>query len=275
YLNANSNQVQATVISGPDQNSAQIRITANQQGTAGNGIPFSWSESSVFPGQFPPAYNLSPGSGSLAGGIDPTTIYDKGTVTLTTSNGATATACYGRSADCEPPPSGCATGDSTPAQLACVLAFRLNASSAVTATAIGAPIRVTDRTAGESGNGVTVASNPQSTQTQFTFSPPSFCEPDPPGCNTTLAGGLNAGDLSNSPYVTTYQYDALGNLRCVHQKGTDTAADIACTGTTPPAVPAAWRQRFFTYDSLSPLMTATNPESSKVTYNYDADGELL
>ena len=31
----------------------------------------------------------------------------------------------------------------------------------------------------------------------------------------------------------------------------------------------------FTYDSLSRLLTATNPESGTITYLYDNDGELL
>jgi YD repeat-containing protein len=33
--------------------------------------------------------------------------------------------------------------------------------------------------------------------------------------------------------------------------------------------------RRFTYDSLSRLLTAHNPESGTITYNYDADGNLL
>src|SRR6185437_16216740 len=36
-----------------------------------------------------------------------------------------------------------------------------------------------------------------------------------------------------------------------------------------------WRTRTFTYDSLSRLLTANNPESGTITYSYDADGNLL
>jgi RHS repeat-associated protein len=36
-----------------------------------------------------------------------------------------------------------------------------------------------------------------------------------------------------------------------------------------------WRTRLFTYDSLSRLRTAFNPESGSIAYAYDADGNLL
>jgi YD repeat-containing protein len=34
------------------------------------------------------------------------------------------------------------------------------------------------------------------------------------------------------------------------------------------------RVRTFTYNSLSQLLTAQNPESGKITYTYDDDGNL-
>ncbi|PYU20278.1 MAG: hypothetical protein DMG32_22715, partial [Acidobacteria bacterium] len=71
---------------------------------------------------------------------------------------------------------------------------------------------------------------------------------------------------------TDYQYDVLNNLLCVHQRGTDATADKACTDGT---VPATWRPRKFTYNSLSQLLTATNPESGTITYTYDSDGNVL
>jgi RHS repeat-associated protein len=55
-------------------------------------------------------------------------------------------------------------------------------------------------------------------------------------------------------YVTNYSYDALGNLRLVKQ-GSQT--------------------RTFAYDSLSRLMSATNPESGTVTYAYDPNGNPI
>ncbi len=70
--------------------------------------------------------------------------------------------------------------------------------------------------------------------------------------------------------VTNYFYDALNNLLCVHQKGIDSSQDTGCSAT----VPAAWRPRNFTYDSLSRLLAASNPESGTTQYSYDNNGNL-
>ena len=63
-------------------------------------------------------------------------------------------------------------------------------------------------------------------------------------------------------YETDYQYDGLGNLLRDDQKGDS------------PGNSAAWRTRLFTYDSLSRLLTATNPESGFISYSYDANGNV-
>ena len=63
---------------------------------------------------------------------------------------------------------------------------------------------------------------------------------------TEAPGSLN--------YETYYSYDALGNLRLVTQ-GSQT--------------------RTFVYDSLSRLISATNPESGTVTYVYDLNSNLI
>jgi YD repeat-containing protein len=76
----------------------------------------------------------------------------------------------------------------------------------------------------------------------------------------------------NLVHVTRYHYDPLDNLLCVHQKSTDPTADKECSD---PTVPATWRPRVFTYNSLSQLLTATNPESGTISYAYDNDGNLL
>jgi YD repeat-containing protein len=250
-IQADASRVVNASISSSAQN--VVVLTALGAGAAGNSIAVSTGSTLDF--------TTSPASGNLAGGLDfypGVTVYDKGTVSLTVG-GFTAQACYGRSADCVAPPAGCAMGDSTSAQVACVLASGLNASgSPVSASSSGSSITLTYQTAGAAGNGVSLTSSSQSTQTQWAFSPPSFSS-----AGTTLANGLNAGDVSNNPLVTLYQYDALGNLLRVDQKG------------TAPNDSTQWRTRTFTYDSFSRLLAATNPESGTITYSYDLDGNLL
>ena len=68
-------------------------------------------------------------------------------------------------------------------------------------------------------------------------------------------------DPAGLNYETDYQYDALGNLLGVSQKGGDSNS-------------ANWRPRAFQYDSLSRLTSATNPESGTITYSYDANGNV-
>ncbi len=80
-------------------------------------------------------------------------------------------------------------------------------------------------------------------------------------------------------YETDYQYDALDNLLCVAQKGTNSGTFTNCAST-----PATWRPRAFTYDSLSRLTRSSNPESNTqpvspfstvpTNYAYDANGNL-
>jgi len=73
---------------------------------------------------------------------------------------------------------------------------------------------------------------------------------------------------------TLYSYDALGNLTCVEQHG-DAASGTGCSAAPSYDASSPWRIRRFTYDSLSRLLTSTNPESGTITYSYDNDGELL
>jgi len=61
-------------------------------------------------------------------------------------------------------------------------------------------------------------------------------------------------DPSGLNYLTTYDYDVLGNLRHVYQ-GTQT--------------------RTFNYDSLSRLRSAIIPETGTTTYTYDDNGNLI
>jgi RHS repeat-associated protein len=77
-------------------------------------------------------------------------------------------------------------------------------------------------------------------------------EPNAPGASVNSNGCPGTGEPI---WVTTYGYDALGNLTSVLQNGS--------------------RQRSFTYDSLSRLLTATNPETGTITYAYNSDGVLI
>jgi RHS repeat-associated protein len=73
-------------------------------------------------------------------------------------------------------------------------------------------------------------------------------EPDP-----------SSGSLVNE---TLYTFNARDNLTRVDQKGNT-------SDTTQ------WRTRLFTYDSLSRLQTANNPESGTITWTYDNDSNVL
>jgi len=82
-------------------------------------------------------------------------------------------------------------------------------------------------------------------------------------CTDGLGGQPMFGRPVRAHYETDYQFDALGNLLRVDQKG------------SAPNDSSKWRTRLFTYNSLSQLLTAYNPESGTISYSYDADGELL
>ena len=66
--------------------------------------------------------------------------------------------------------------------------------------------------------------------------------PTPAGCGQ---------DITATGFLTTYSYDALGNLQLVTQGGLN--------------------HRSFVYNSLSQLTSITNPESGQTQYSYDAD----
>jgi RHS repeat-associated protein len=70
-------------------------------------------------------------------------------------------------------------------------------------------------------------------------------------------------DPGSSPhlnYSTSYAYDALSNLTGVTQNGSNSSYA---------------RTRRFSYDSLSELTSAQNPESGTISYAYDADGNVI
>ena len=132
--------------------------------------------------------------------------------------------------------------NSTAAAMAQALTNALNASgSPVTASLSGTTITLTSKAVGAN---YTVSG---SSTASFTAS------------STTLGGGTNPGGI-DAPYVTLYSYDVLGNLLSVNQKGDGSQAA---------------RVRSFTYDSLSRLLTAYNPESGTISYSYDGNGNVL
>jgi RHS repeat-associated protein len=73
-------------------------------------------------------------------------------------------------------------------------------------------------------------------------------------------------------YVTLNFYDALGNLTCIEQHGGVTGTGCASSSSNDATSP--WRVRRFTYDSLSHLISAKNPETGTITYGYNLDGVL-
>jgi RHS repeat-associated protein len=206
-----------------------------------------------------PSFSAAPASGAFTGGQNASSTPDTGTVTVTL-NGTNYSTSFG-------------SGD-TSSTIASRLATAISGGSYANAVASGNSINLTSKTLGTAGDYSLLASY---TWNNVQFTNPSFTTAT---SGSALSGALDASALNNNPYVTTYQYNTRGDLICVHQKTTDATADVACTGTAPPTVPAAWRQRFFTYDSLSHVLTSLNPENngtgtSKITFAYDDDGRMI
>ncbi len=88
-------------------------------------------------------------------------------------------------------------------------------------------------------------------------------EPD----TSSPTGSLGSVTSPNQP--TAYGYDLLNNLITVSQTGTG----IAQCGPTWTSEPCP-QTRSFSYDALSRLKQATNPESGTIKYTYDANSNL-
>ncbi len=80
------------------------------------------------------------------------------------------------------------------------------------------------------------------------------------------SGTLGLGAITAPYQPTSYAYDLLNNLTTVTQIG-DTTAE--CGGAS-----SCTQSRTFTYDALSRLKTAVNPESGTINYTYDANNNL-
>jgi RHS repeat-associated protein len=182
------------------------------------------------------------------------TVFDSGVVTLSVG-GFTATACFGNSTNsvCNGQPV-----NTTVAQVATALAGAINVSaSPATAVVSGSSLSLVWKIPGAVTPDVTALSSTHDNPS--TFPNPSFTSP-----LTSFGGGSEpAPSVSNSPYITLYQYDTLGNMLRVDQKG------------SAPTDSTQWRTRTFAYDSLSRLLTAVNPESGTISFAYDADGNLV
>ena len=239
-LNSSQSPVTATL------NGSVITLTAKTSGTSTN-YTVSASASTNYPQYFSGAsFTLSPSGSTLTGGQNAGTMYDSGSVSLIVDN-SPYTVSYGQG--------------STPSSIASALASALNSGSSVLASTSGGTITLSADDVGSASNyplSSSVAWNTEDfTQASFTVSAPS-----------TLTGG-SSGTLGTGPLVTIYTYDALNNLTCAVQKGTDTTGFTSCS-----AASSTWRPRSFVYDSLSRLTSATNPESGNITYTYDVNSNL-
>lgn len=191
-----------------------------------------------------------------------TLVPDSGIVSMTAA-GFTASACFGPSTN--PACSGQQLNDTTSA-VASALAQALNATgSTVSATAVGSTINFTLLQPGPFTLPIAALTTAHDNSSLFTN--PSFTSPA-----TNFANG--AGTSFTNGYTTLYSHDGLGNLTCVEQHG-DASSGTGCSAPPTSDATSPWRIRRFTYDSLSRLLTAKNPESGTISYTYDPDGNLV
>jgi hypothetical protein len=234
-------------------------LTARATGTISN---YSFTTSSGTSDGVTNFFNPSftgPASGAFSGAQNASSTPDTGSVTATV-NGTPYATSFG-------------AGD-TFTSIASRLATAITAGPYASATASGGTINLTSKVTGTVGDYTLSASY---TWNSAQFTNPSFTTST---SGSALGGTKDAAGLNNNPFVTLYHYNPRGNMLCVHQKATDITADVPCTNASAPSVPAAWRQRFFTHDSFSRLLTAMNPElnstgSTVITYGYDNNSRPL
>jgi RHS repeat-associated protein len=176
------------------------------------------------------------------GGSGPNIIYDFGTVSINVG-GHVYTVPYS------------STGTTTGLAASLAAAINSDISGPVNATGSGPTVQMSSRATGSQvGYSISVSW----TWDTYDFTAASFT-----GATSNGVTGGNDGPpvFGGHAYTTLYNYDVLGNLLKVTQQG----------GTSDQS---KWRVRTFTYNSLSQLLTANNPESGTITYAYDPDGEL-
>jgi RHS repeat-associated protein len=235
------------------QNGATVNLTARIVGTVGNSYGLGGSttyNSSTFS---QPSFTASASGALLTGGVNGQVFYDSGTVSLTVAGCTPLTVNYQNGS----------SGSSVAAAMR--TAVNSGGSCPVTASGTGSVVNVVSTGTGDGTN--YVLSSSAATNDPQHFAAPSFTL-----STAGMSGGHDPASLA-APAVTLYTYDTLGNLTCVEQhgnvSGTGCSADPSLDATSP------WRVRRFTYNSLSQLLTAKNPESGSISYTYDDDGELL
>jgi RHS repeat-associated protein len=167
---------------------------------------------------------------------------------------------------------------STASSLASSLATSINQTSnyPVTAQPSGDMVTLTATTDGTVGNTYSLSASLAGHDTEW-FSTPSFSISS---SGSSLTGGSSYGLVLSlaTPFVTLYNYDALGNLLCVEQHGNATSG-TGCSSPSSDDASSPWRVRRFSYDSLSNLLASENPETGglagTISYAYDADSNLV
>jgi len=227
-----------------------VTLMARATGAATN-YSLSVAVSTSDPADFAvPSFSAAKSGANFTGGHD-AGVSDSGSITISV-NGTNYSTTFG-------------AGD-TASSIAGRLASTINSGALMYASASGSAVNLTSKTAGGNTN--------YSLSSSYTYNSGSFTQPSftTSVSGATLSGGYDASTIPNHPFITQYQYDALGNLLCVHQKGADATLDKSCTdGSVPPT----WRPRNFTYDSLGRLLSSYNPEAGSMTYQYDNAGNMI
>lgn len=242
--------------------SGQVITLTSKVGGASSDYPMSvtftkGTNGSLFPS---PSFTATPSGSTLTGGSGtPVTTYDTGSVWLTI-NGVQTSVSYGQT--------------STAATLASALVTALNSGSLVHASASGDVVTVTTTATGYPADYSFASGSSSSQPTVFTS--PSFAVAV---SGSSLTGGGDNSGTDSSANVTLYTYDVLGNLTCVEQHGGVTSTGCSSPTTSDPT--SLWRVRRFTYNSVSDLLTTTNPEMGSQTqsegfiFTHDNDGNVI
>jgi RHS repeat-associated protein len=233
---ANNNVITLTATNGGPCCNYSLSATSTSNYLTGSGAPVT------FPA---PSFSATPSGPALTGG---TTVYDSGTAVLTIGS-TTVSVPYG------------ASGSAS--SVASAFAQALSGSP-YSGNANGSTLTITSNAAGPASS---VSATLTSNSTLFGNGAGSFSG------SATISGGSNSHVTLTETYETHYFYDALGNLTCASQHGNATST-VGCTSPPGNDGSSPWRIRRFTYDSMSHLVRAQNPESGTTAYTYDPNGNV-